>query len=378
MQASVKATGRIAPANCDLRRTGCLRSSFVAALLGMATVLLAGCASQGPLRPPTLKLPAPVTRLTAERVGDAVDLQWTTPGKTTDGVSLTGRHGAGTLTAEICRSQSPGDICSVRGTVAVVAGAASSYHDTLPPDLLSGRLRVLHYRVRILNGKGKGAGYVSVDALSGAVPPPVHGLQAAPLANGVALRWQADAAADGTRTMLHVDRIRPAAAGASPSTELHGELLALEPGPHDPGGAMDAGAKPGIEQRYTVYRTQIVHLGAKDLTARSLPATIVVAATAKAPPPLPPTGLEAIVNTLAAPEVDLVWQPSEGAMAYLIFRAEGDGAPVQLTPQPVQSLSYTDAAVRAGAQYRYAVASVDASGTAGRHSPELMETIPQP
>lgn len=351
---------------------------FLVAVLAVVPVLLAGCASQGPLHPPTLNLPAPVTGLTAERVGDAVDLRWTTPRKTTDGVSLTGKHGAGSLLGEICRGESPADACPARSTVPVMAGTASGYHEILPPDLLIGSLRALHYRVRVLNGKGKGAGYVAVDALSGAVPPPVRGLHASPITGGVAIRWQADAAADGTRTMLRVDRVNPSAAPGAASSELHGELLAVEPGPRDPGGATDTGAKPGIEQRYTVYRTQTVQNGRTDLTVRSLPANVVVSATAKAPPPPPPTGLEGIVNTLAAPEIDLVWQPADGAVAYLIFRAEGDAAPVQLTPQPVAGLSYADPAVRVGVRYRYAVASVDASGSSGPRSADLMETVPQP
>ncbi len=342
----------------------------------LALSLLAGCASQGPLHPPSLKLPAPVRGLAADRVGNAVNLHWTTPSKATDSVGLAGKHGAGALTAEICRSETAAvsSPCAAPDHVAVTSGDAADFHDVLPAALLSGPLRPLHYRVRVLNGKGKGARYVLVDTVAGTAPPAVRGLTAAPVSNGVGLRWQPDPAADGDRTVLRVERVRPSPAGPPP----HSDLLAVEPAAHDPGGAIDTAARPGIEQRYTVFRTHTLRAGEKDLVASSLPVAVTVSAADKAPPPLPPTGLEALVNTLAAPEIDLVWQPAEAAAGYLVFRAEGGGAPVRLTPQPIAGLSYADTAVRAGGRYRYTVASVDAAGTSGPPGPELVQNVPQP
>ena len=354
-----------------------LRSTFGAACLWTVLASLSGCASQGPLHPPSLKLPAAVSGLAAERVGDAVDLHWTTPTKTTDGVPLAGKHGAGALVAEICRSETaaaPAAPCTGGSKLAVKAGAPADFHDVLPAPLVSGNLRALHYRVRVLNGVGKGAKYAVVDTLAGAPPPAVETLRASPVSDGVALRWQPDRAAGGARIVLRVERVA-APPGAAPP---HSDLLAVEPSTRDPGGAIDTGAKPGVEQRYTVFRTDTLRSGGKNLTVSSLPATVTVLASAKAPPPPPPAGLEGLVNTLGAPEIDLVWQPVDGAAGYLVFRAEGDTAVVQLTPRPVTGLSYADAAVRPGVRYRYSVASVDASGASGAHGPELVQSIPQP
>jgi hypothetical protein len=380
------------------------RSGLSAVSAACLLTILSGCASQGPLHPPSLKLPAPVNGLVADRVGDAVDLHWTTPTKTTDGVGLAGKHGAGALTAEICRSETatvPARPATASGSraaatascgaptrIAVTAGEIKEFHDVLPPPLVSGPLRPLYYRVRVLNAAGKGAKYVLVDTLAGIAPPPIRGLTAAPVANGVNLRWQPDAAANGARTVLRVERVRPVVAappkpafGVAPAAAPlppRTELLAVEPAANDPGGAIDAEAKPGIEQRYSVFRTQTLRSGEKDLTASSPAVTVTVSAAAKAPPPPPPSGLEALVNTLGAPEIDLVWQPAEGAAGYLVFRAEGSGAPIQLTPQTISGLSYADTAVHAGARYRYTVKSVDASGAFGPPSPELVQAIPQP
>src|SRR6201982_3873309 len=74
-------------------------------LLAPATTLtafVAGCASPGPPRPPSLNLPEVVKDLTAERVGDVVRLHWTTPDRTTDRLDL-----QGAMTAEICRVTVP-------------------------------------------------------------------------------------------------------------------------------------------------------------------------------------------------------------------------------------------------------------------------------
>ena len=360
----------ISPVRCGLR------ALYASCLL----VALMGCASQAPLRPPSLKLPSPVTGLAAERIGDAVELRWTTPSKATDGVGLTGRHGAGGLVAEICRSEAPApDACAPAGRVPVTAGAAAVFHDGLPLPLLSGNLRPLHYGVRVVNAWGRGAKYATTDTLAGAAPPAVTGLVANRVTEGVALRWQPDPSAAGTRLLLHVDRLTDAAASKPAGAHApHEDLLAVEAGPSDPGGAVDAGAKAGVEQRYAVYRVQTVQAGTKGLTARGQAVTVTVSASAKAPPPPAPTGLEALVNTLAAPEIDLVWQPVEGAAGYLVFRGQGDEAPRALTPQPIAGLSYADPAIRAGVRYRYSLVSVDADGAGGPRSPEVAEMLPQP
>ena len=347
-----------------------------AALLLAALLILAGCASEGPLKPPSLNLPAPVRGLTASRMGDAVALHWNTPGLTTDGVSLTGKRGAGALMAEVCRSEVAATPCGPVARVPVAASTPGSFQDDLPPSLTVGPARPVHYRVRILNGSGGGGAYISVDALAGTALPPVTGLKAVPVANGVAIHWLPDPAAGGDRILLRVVRgILPAAdsSGKAPR-EL---LLALEPAAQDPGGAIDSGAKAGVTQTYTVSRSRTVHTaGGQDLTMSSPAATVTVSANAVAAPPMPPAGVEAVANTLAAPEIDLVWQPAEGAAAYRVYRAQDGGAAALLTTDPVHALTYADRTVRSGVRYRYSVASVSAIGSAGARSNEVTESIP--
>ena len=341
----------------------------------VALLFLTGCASEGPLKPPSLHLPGEVRGLKAQRVGDAVDLQWTSPVRTTDGLPLTGKNGSGALVAEICRQDTPGAVCAPAGKIATESGASGSFRDPLPPNLTSGPGRLLSYRVRVLNGRGRGAAYDTVESLAGGAPMPVRSLQAMPVTGGVELHWQPEAVAAGERTLLRVTRGNPQTdAGASP----HTLLLAVEPSSGKGGGALDVGARPGVAQTYIVTRTRTVTVGGNQVVISSVPATVSVSALAKAPPPAAPSGLEAVANTLGAPEIDLVWQPSAGADGYRIYRAEGGGATMLLTPEPLRSLTYTDKRVRAGVAYRYSMEAVDAQGLTGQRSAEVQERIPQP
>src|SRR6202040_902858 len=67
-----------------------------------ASVVLVGCASMGPPRPPSLELPKPPTDLQAHRKGNKVSLSWTVPTATTDKLRV--RHAGAT---HICRGFEP-------------------------------------------------------------------------------------------------------------------------------------------------------------------------------------------------------------------------------------------------------------------------------
>jgi hypothetical protein len=329
--------------------------------------------------------------LSAQRSGDAVDLSWVNPTRTTDGVALTGKHGAGALSAEICRAESlaADGACSSVAKIAVEAGTPAIFHDHLPPSLLAGPDRALHYRIRVLNGAGKGAASAEVLAAAGEAPAPVRGLTAAPVAGGIALRWQTGASPQD-RTLLRVRRgdaagdavgSNPALQAATPAARPPtAALLEVEAGAHDPGGAIDSGGHAGVAQSYTVYRSRSAHVGGADLTVNGESASVTVEASALAPPPPPPTGLEAVANTLGTPSIDLVWQATSepGVSGYLVFRTEGTGAAMQLTASPVRGFSYSDTTARPGTDYRYSVAAVSTDGRAGRHGQEIRASIPQP
>ncbi|HEV2064721.1 MAG TPA: hypothetical protein VGS00_09260, partial [Thermoanaerobaculia bacterium] len=88
-------------------------------------------------------------------------------------------------------------------------------------------------------------------------------------------------------------------------------------------------------------------------------------------PPPSPRRLDALSEGKL---VRLFWDPVGVADldGYIVFRAEGDGAPVRLTPQPIKDSFLTDEAVKPRVRYRYTVRAIDMAGNLGPPSPEAI------
>ncbi len=185
--------------------TGELRSLALCAALA-----LAGCASPGPPRAPSLRLPQPVSDLTVERVGDTVRLHFTAPSQSTDKMAL-----RGSIPGEFCRQlpqqksciavpsskvsipagssedQGPSEGTHAQGT----QGSASSksqitWIDRLPPKLASGPVELLTYRVQFFSPAQRSAGLSNpAYTATGPAPAPVTGLRAQGTRLGILLRW---------------------------------------------------------------------------------------------------------------------------------------------------------------------------------------------
>ena len=86
-------------------------------------------------------------------------------------------------------------------------------------------------------------------------------------------------------------------------------------------------------------------------------------------PPPAPRRLDALSEGKI---VRLAWDPvpASDLAGYLVFRAEGDAAPVLLSPQPIKESFVNDEAVKAGTRYRYTVRAIDTAGNVGPPSPE--------
>src|ERR1700676_4126245 len=132
----------------SLKRTGCLAG--IAALLA----LVVGCASPGPPRPPSLRLPGVGAGVKAERRGDAVVVRFTAPVRSTDKDLLTAP-----VTAGLCRAVGDGP-CRATGSFpgrVVVAGQVE-WVDVLPAELAAGEPRRIAYRVETFSAAGRSAG----------------------------------------------------------------------------------------------------------------------------------------------------------------------------------------------------------------------------
>jgi hypothetical protein len=373
----------------------------VALISALATGFFSGCASPGPPRPPSLKLPQLVTDLTAERSGDQVLLHWTTPAKTTDSLAI-----ETAITAKICRTtgpaRSPGPTavpCTPTLRVPVKPGASTTT-DPLPTALTSDPVALITYRVEIENASGHSAGPSNpAFAASGSAPPVLQNLRATAVPEGAMLEWTPAISTGPSSTFVELDRIDPTLATAQQSKakprasqplQLGGQqaaevrLRAKAPSETgtEPGGTVDRTARFGETYRYSAQRVRTVQLGKHALELRSV-ATAPVSLTLRDTfPPAPPTGLAAIPGTSATQtSMDLSWEPgSEPDLAgYLVYRRAGsDATTTRLTPAPLAGPAFRDLTATPGTRYSYTVTAVDTSGNESAPGTAAAETLPKP
>jgi hypothetical protein len=394
------------------------RRGLPAAAAALLIACAAGCASPGQPRPPSLDLPEVVKDLTTERVGDVVQLHWTTPEKTTDHLDV-----KSPMTAEICRitvSSTPPPVCIPVARLPVLPGLAHAT-EALPPALTVDPPSLLAYRIQIFNAHGRSAGLSSeIFAASGSAPPPVDDFHATPTPDGAMLQWQKK----DTTAVVELDRLPIGANGLvveppppkttskssskslvkkqpagppKPTTPASTpKLLQTQPTPievklrtpvqlADAGGTIDHTAQMGESYRYTAQRVRSVSLDGHTLELRSFasgPVTVVMRNTF---PPHAPAGLEAVPSgaTAADRSIDLSWTPNtESDLAgYIVYRQEIDskgvaaGTATRLNPTPVAGPAYRDQTAVAGRRYAYFVTAVDTAGNESTPSDAVQETL---
>ncbi len=386
-----------------------IRRARPAAMMAIAApvLLLASCASPGPPRPPSLHLPAVVTDMKAERVGDRVMLHWTTPTRTTDNLPVPAQ-----MTAEICRevnpawatpTSTPGAKPSTKECKAVVRVAVKSGPsegaDLLPPELTQDPVQPLGYRIRVLNPEGRSADASKVVIVpSGAAPATVAGLRITATRDGALAQWQKVDAP----VIVELERslAEPAAqktpAPQKPKEKKSPVSLAQDepdevrlrtadpktaPAAADPGGMLDRSARRGVKYIYRAQRLRVVTLDGKMYKLHSELSPAITINLADTFAPAAPTGLASVPSTSnGKAAIDLSWQPgTETDLAgYNIYRRNAAGGFERLNPAPVTGPAYTDADVTAGSSYTYRVSAVDASGNESPASSQVTETAQAP
>jgi hypothetical protein len=387
---------------------------FAACAGAVVLALGSGCALPGPPLPPSLKLPAVVTDLSASRTGDAVTLRWTTPEDTTDKLPI-----KGPIVAEICRetlAATPTAAVGVKvavtapcapvvGHVSVVPGE-SEMVDVLPAALASGAAQPLAYRVQLRNAAGHTAGpSAAVYAASGAAPEAIEGLRAKATKVGVVLEWRAEASVpeDAGVGAVELDRVwvdAPAttSGGKAAKSDLGLAAPAKEPvearlrveAAEDAGGTTDRGAQIGHTYRYAAQRVRTLNVGGKMLEVRSVASASVTVAVRDVFPPETPVGLVAVPGFAGADDatrkaaIDLSWEPDMDARlaGYRVYRRELDGTAPEvwrtLGAELVTVPAYRDLSVAAGQRYAYRVTAVSGAGNESGPSADVVETAPAP
>ena len=359
-----------------------------------------------------------VTGLQATRRADAVELQFSVPDETTDGLPYRGHA----VHAAVCRAVAStaclpvGSLRDVTLPVGGPAGTQASLRDVLPPELTAGPARLLTYRVQLSNDRGRTAGYGDAAfSAAGAAPDGVAGLRAEGSRQGIAVRWAPGRPGAGAVVLRRelvggpagsaaTAKSRQARTGSDAGTGKKAKRdeepvvwLSTSPRP-DPldgaaretapvrvaNGVLDDGAAMGDTYRYSAERQLTVQTGGHAVVLHSaLSPPVEVALRAVYPPP-PPTDLVGTLFPLPTDEkgkgggfaVDLIWTPADDAktVGYNVERTvitpghSGESSPTKLNTTLVKTPSFHDvlpadlAAVADSVVFQYYVTAVDADG----------------
>ena len=357
-----------------------------AAITGTAALGLAGCGTPGAPQAPSLKLPDPVTDLSAERTGDHVTLTWTMPKKNTDKLLIKEN-----VRARVCRKEGSGACVAAGAELSLGPGADGVFTETLPGALASGAPRTLTYFVELKNRKGRSAGLSNdTEVLAGEAPAPVAGLSAEVRKAGVVLHWAPGSAPGTTETVIRLHRklLTPPAAKAktqdsltAPPPEVVEQNLLVSDA--QSGHALDKGIRFGETYEYRAQRVARVKAGDQTLELAGPLSAAVRIEAADVFPPAVPTGLAAVASAAENGKpaaVDLSWQANTDTdlAGYAVYRREGEAAWQRISPaEPVIGPGFHDEHVEAGHTYQYAVTAFDQTGHESARSEAAEETVPQ-
>ena len=329
-----------------VRRLPRLTSLTPAALLCSA-LLSQSCGYMGPPLPPALNLPNRVTDLTAVQRGSKVVIHFTMSQMTTEAMPI----------------KDPPDVDMRIGVSAPQFNQQQwlEHSERLPVRKNPTEFEVstadfvgkdVVVAVRLLNDRGKAAGWSNFVALQVTAPVPrPEKLAAQATAQGVQLTWSGDVA-----PLYRVYR----------KGDI-GDFAPLGDTPRSP--YIDTTAE--FLKTYTYFVQGVKKTG--DTATESEVSDNVVITPQDIFPPAGPANVKAIIGSKS---VELSWdRNTESDFAgYRIFRALNDG-PFELLADKVPGASYSDRAIKPG-RYRYAVSAFDLLGNESVRSPAIDALVP--
>lgn len=326
---------------------------------------MAGCGIPAAPAPPSLRLPQPITDLSASRTANTVTLHWTMPRRTTDKVTLKGDQDA-----RIYRKvkNSP---CQTAGDIRTSPAAPAEFIDHLPAALTTGPPRLLTYFVELRNRAGRTAGPSNpAYTVMGAAPAAVTGLAAEVRASGIVLQWQPS----GGPSLVRITRqlLTP----KSSKTEAAAQTLEATAVDR----TMDKDAAYDHSYLYTVQRVRKLNIAGHSLEIAGGPSQTITVEAKDVFPPAAPTGLLAVAD----PEghaIDLSWTANaeQDLAGYAVYRRKAgtSSAPARISPAaPLPGPSFRDTTAQPGIQYDYSVSAIDHDGNESPRSAEVEESLP--
>ncbi len=336
------------------------------------------CGIPGPPVPPTAKIPRPVADLDASRTGDTVTLRFTAPLHNTDGSRIKdGRaiafeihraylgfgpdHGANDTPEQFKQNAELLRILPSEAAAAFTEGGQVSVTVPIASFTDPNRSQAV-YAVRVVNPKGREAGFSNLATLRTYPAPPVpREFSAEVIEEGVRLRWTAlrkeNIAAGYDGDVLIGYQIFRDVVVENDEAKFH--LLNTIPGTtQEIGEYIDRSVDWGKRYAYRI-RSTTEFFGESTEGFDSGAIEILAEDTFL---PAPPVRLVAVGGP---GRIDLSWDasPAHDVAGYRIFRRrDGMEDPVLLPIDPSPSLAFTDKTTEPGVEYTYSVVAVDASG----------------
>ncbi len=355
-------------------------------LRGLALVLVAGgaigCATPGPPQPPSLKVPKPITDLSAAKTGGSVALSWTAPKETTDDENLR-RPGKTRVCRDFSTSTAGDDVhnssdhCTMIAEVPSLVGVHQEYSDRIPPDLAQ-KTGLLVYRLQVFSSEGRAddPSKAVIVPIAPTLPSP-RGLRLEAGRQGITVAWK-NAPAPQAEGVEFFYLILRRDTGSSEWKEIH-RLPAADASAHPELSYQDTAPEFGHDYDYAVAPLSRFALGGQEYEVRgdqSEPQTIGFRDVF---PPAAPSGLQAVYAGVPGQDaIDLSWNPEQerDLAGYNIYRHEEGAPPARLNGELLAAPAYHDGKVSAGRRYFYSVTAVDSHGVESKPSVEASEIVP--
>jgi fibronectin type 3 domain-containing protein len=308
-----------------------VRRSLAFAGLG----LLCSCGYPGGPLAPTLDMPAVATDFRAWESGDQIDVEFTVPALTTEGLKL-----KSVRSAELGVVESPAQVSAPSAThYPVPATVPGSVTFQIPARQWIGKTLTLAARATGPKGKTSEWSNPSVLAVIQPLAKPTKP-KLDNVAQGVALTW--------TGSGPHY-RVFRAEADGQPAQVTQVDVPTF----------VDATTSYGTSYRYYVQAIAEPN----QWSDVSDPSEITPVDTF---PPAVPSGLTALPS---AQSIELSWSRNTESdfRGYNVFRSV-DGGAAQKIESLLESPAFSDTKVEAGKKYKYTVSAVDASGNESAQS----------
>jgi hypothetical protein len=388
-------TGKGARPNTPRWPLSCLTISIA---LFCSILFAAGCGAPGEPVPPVPPTPVAITDLAAQQAGDAVQLSFTMPNKSTLGEKM-----KEVPTLEVLRGSLKPDGTADEKSFRVVDSVPGSlineyvqkgkveFPDAISPQELKTHAgELVLYRVRTyVSPKKISPSSPSASLKLYPVPAPISSVEVELTENAIHLKWEPPTGTTageplGAIPEYHVYRgeLDPQTADATKidlrKATWKAPLIQIAtttiPEYHDVG--FDYGKTYAYAVR-SVVQVQGMALEASD----SAPVVLTPRDTF---PPAPPQDLVAAVlpgATGDATVVDLSWSINlETDLAgYRVYRSEQEGTKGELlTKELLPTPAYRDTSVHNGQKYWYSVTAVDKAGNESAPSPPIAVEVAQP